>query len=226
MQEIIRQYQALPDEELIFLYQNHQHLKVADFTALMLEMSRRKLNERLFTSPEEQCTGEPTEQTLCEPERPRAHHYIFVHRVLRDKVFYDPLCFFEKLHHGSIENYLYSFWLTTWFSIPEEHQNPFVKPDGFHVSPLEQIGDLYLATVTFPIPIYMTEAYFAAIVFNRDASIRRYFTLEFTEADDGTPLLPVVCEWEEGIHRNSGNHLLPSREDFAAYVRKIVVSET
>jgi hypothetical protein len=65
----------------------------------------------------------------------------------------------------------------------------------------------------------MTEAYYGVIVFNQDCSLRRYFTLEFTEDDDGMPILPVACEWEEELHRNSGIHLLPDPEEFKAWVR-------
>jgi hypothetical protein len=205
----------MSDEELSLLYQDHQGLKVSELTILALEISKRDLTRQLLVSSEEPEDGHRVKPTI-----PRIHHYFFVPRLLRDKVFHDPPSFFEKFHNGSMQNYLFSFWLTSWLLNVGKQGQPFVEPDGLCVHPLEQIGDLHMGLVAFPPPMYWTEAYFAAIVFNQDATLRRYFTLEFSETRGGTPRLPVFCEWNGETHNNFGELPSPSREEFAAYVRK------
>jgi hypothetical protein len=222
MQDYIRQYEALSDEQLLEIYQRHQFLKTGAFADLMTELTRRDLYNRLFPLEPEHVAEKRPRRGAPAAVQPRAHHYTFTHRVLRDKVFQEPLEFFNRLRLSSAQEYLTFFWNLTGASLQEDQEDSFIDPVGFCVASPEKNGDLHWVTVTLPRPQFITEAYFVSIVFNEEATLRWYFTLEFTETDEGCPLLPLACEWEREKHINWGLHILPTKEDFNALVRRVM----
>jgi hypothetical protein len=164
------------------------------------------------------------EQHQYESQPPRQHHYLFVHRFLRDRVLKGPLDFFQRLQEDNSIAYLKAHWAILGIQVQEgdSGDHGFVPPYGLEIFPMVMWNGCSIIIVQLPKPERMTEAYFAGIAFWEDSGLRRFFTLELTEDELGNIPGGLLCEWSEDGHRNYERIIPPEKDLFFDAVREVL----
>jgi hypothetical protein len=120
-------------------------------------------------------------------------HYAFAHRVLRDRVFADPVGFATIMRQPHARDWLVGLWERAGDEARGSDRPPLAA-DGLNV-----VIDDDRVVVTMPPPAAPPEAYAAAVVC-RDARWR-YFVFE--RSGGHADARAVLCEWEaDGTHLN------------------------
>jgi len=143
----------------------------------------------------------------CDLQAPRLHHYMFVHRFLRDRVLNGPPEFFQKLQWDDSHYYLGTHWSLVGLKTGE----PYVDSDGLEIMPAARWHEWSIIIIQLPTPERATEAYLAGIGWCEDSDLRRYFTLELSEDHRDIPG-GFLCEWNQDEHINYET-LLPADND-------------
>lgn len=154
---------------------------------------------------------------------PRAHHYRFVHYVLRMVAFARPIDCLGAFATDA-KPFVEHLWSMLLACCPDEGEPEF-GPDAISVH-VARLGEFPCAVVQMPPPRHRTEAHFAALVLPialealgtpPDPVPLRFFTLEHGIALDGDRTLTMFCEWtRDGAHVNAGEGPAPELEAFLA----------
>jgi hypothetical protein len=159
-------------------------------------------------------------------QRPRAHHYLFAHQVLPSMVWDQGIKFIYRCKE--LDN---NQWVEIWDDLGKPLEDTegesSVSSEGLSAKYIESEKYIGIA-ITFPEPLHPPEAYFAYIVSKRPSffSFRnkvRYFTLELMQSFKLNSRLVVICEWENGVHRNYGEGVEPELENFVNYVENNIL---
>lgn len=137
----------------------------------------------------------------------RPHHYQFAHRILPGRLRQDPSWFLENLY----SKHTLGFLLTRWGEAAMElDDSDFLPPEGeLKCDFFDLAGGYRAAVISLPEPKFVTEAHLVAIVsraerrpllFFETAPAPRYFTLEYSLADDRITHQTLLCEWTHGCH--------------------------
>ena len=151
---------------------------------------------------------------------PREHHYVFVHRAVRDICLNDPLHFFSIISSEQQNDFMKYIWDAVNESIQDKKAD--FNFDEIKIS-IRKIKNFPTIVLIMPEPKAATEAYFVCIVLKPDnkkegknASVD-YFTLELGQDIDGS-LYTVLCKWEDQTHFNLGNGPKPELQNFLAAI--------
>jgi hypothetical protein len=134
--------------------------------------------------------------------RPRAQHYAFAHRLLRDAALDDPEGTWDAVTKPGSGDFLVDMWI---HAKPEDED--LISPEGLRV---DVEGDI--AIVTLPPPERLTEAYMIALV-RRGASGGAYFVLE-RGAESA-----YLAEWRKDTRIRMGNVAPPTKRELVAAIR-------
>jgi len=123
----------------------------------------------------------------------REQHYVFAHRLLRDRVFADPEGFATIMRQPHARDWLVRLWERAGDEARDSDRRRLAA-DGLAV-----VIDDDRVVVTMPPPQAPAEAYAATLL--RRGARWRYFVLErLVGHEDGRA---VLCEWDaDGTHRN------------------------
>ncbi|SHG59080.1 hypothetical protein SAMN04488109_0970 [Chryseolinea serpens] len=155
---------------------------------------------------------------------PRAHHYLFAHRELREILFQD-LSAFVKLTESS----LFGSWLSRlWTKVGDDVYAGGLgaKLPGTALA-FESIADggARYTLITLPTPEAVVEVFFIAIVVcEQPYKYYRYLVLE--KCEEGRvgigPSAGVLCEWfSDGGRRNHNWYLSPEKELFHSAIKEM-----
>jgi hypothetical protein len=151
-------------------------------------------------------------------EMPRAHPYLFAHRILPQALAKDPERIIAILHSDDGNAFLRTLWQAVGEQLEEKERLP---PDGLECCMTRANENYRAAVICLPPPERMTEAYFTALVvfpakrafWSRRRAPWRYYTLEYGTELDGTGRT-VFCQWKDGDHLNFGDGPPPEKEAF------------
>ncbi len=156
---------------------------------------------------------------------PRAQHYSFAHRLLPALAWQDP----ERLRLALASDQSLAFLMRLWHDIAE-HLPPDQRLDPAGLSAeARPHGARQIVLITLPPPVAVTEAHFAACVFDphaRPTAPPRYFTLEESYSFFSHQRTTVLGEWRPTGHDNLGAGPAPEREAFYARVCQHLDSHT
>jgi hypothetical protein len=150
-----------------------------------------------------------------EGSEPRAHHYLFVHRLMHEWFFEEPEGFLGTLMGPAGTRQLVEAWMGVGAKLAEQGEQA-LSPQGLHVT-TSVVAGRPSALVQLPPAKVAPEAWFVVLVAaeeNGDAA--RYFVLERT--DDVVPAdargeVAVLCEWLPGAARRNHGRLIPPIAD-------------
>jgi hypothetical protein len=155
----------------------------------------------------------------------RHQHYQFAHVILPKVACSYPEKFLETLHSPNGQQFLLETWNNAGKNFGFEKS---IDPMDLRYS-IESFNDIYSAVVIeLPKPERMTEAYFVALVFQKQkrllSSIKsilaHYFTLELGVDITDKSTYTVLCEWKidkkgsPASHMNYGDGPPPEKEAF------------
>jgi hypothetical protein len=138
--------------------------------------------------------------------RSREQHYLFAHRLLRDRLFADPEGFATVMRQAHARDWLIRLWGRAYEETGAD--SPALDADGLDVT-WHEGGDAGCAIVTMPPTRETPEAVAVAVLATQGEW--RYFPFERVSADD---CRAVLCEWRaDGSRRNhelrAGERLVP-----------------
>ncbi|MBL8794277.1 MAG: hypothetical protein JNM56_10245 [Planctomycetia bacterium] len=147
----------------------------------------------------------------------RQHHYLFAYMALPDFAFRDASRF---LMPGLGQALVAAIW-----EFAGENSDERLPADGLEMSVEPLSSGLSAAVVQLPAPAEAPEAYFAAIVPDRDGNTH-YFTLERSVSLDGSEEIPTVLggvDLRNGFsHSNYGEGPPPERRAFVAALERLL----
>lgn len=150
---------------------------------------------------------------------PRLHHYLFVHRHLRDAFFRDPAAAVEAFRHPEAAGRARRLWAALGEDLARASQ-PVLAVEGLAVSP-SMLAGRRAVVITLPAPEAPSEAWFVALVGPSPTDDPRYLTLErsVSLAAEPGPDPVMLCEWTaDGKHVNYGPQTGHTLERFEALV--------
>ena len=161
---------------------------------------------------------------------PRCDHYTFIHLVLRQTAFDDPMKCVSTLGSPACDEYLAQLWESVKETCEEYSQPVELSPSDIMVHRL-RIGDHPCALIEMPTPAAPGEVFYAALVINLNPSDRtkgfsdrpvRFITLEETGRGGGA-LTTVLGEWiSHETHISHGPGPYPSIDEFIAKVTELI----
>jgi hypothetical protein len=166
---------------------------------------------------EEEIIDDEIEQTRC-------HHYEFVHRGLVTQVFNDPGRIVGILLSPDAKNYINWLLDLTNQTCEDEQYSLDFNPEDIKIHNV-RVNSLPCAVVEMPTPRYLTEAYFAALVYPKfknqgneyDLNTVFFYTLEYSFDEINKPIA-ILCEWaqenDELTHLNYGDVVEPELDKF------------
>ncbi len=153
-------------------------------------------------------------------DKPRQQYYTYAHRLLPMLFFDKPDMFMKIMRHPNALDFLRSQW--DMLSKHTGNTDPYTGLD-YETRALED--GTFIAIITLPPPVTVTEAYYVAAVYRPAVPdlppVIRYFTLEFGASfDPSAPQRRVLCEWlKTPQHMNYGGQDAP---DQAGFLRLII----
>lgn len=152
----------------------------------------------------------------------RLHHYLVSHQGIPIIFHRDSDEFAENLQkHGA--DYLKFYWdLTGKHPLVTE----VIPPDGLACQIQQMPQGIMLGIITFPPPKFVTEVYFAAVVYRKkkffERALARYITLE--QALKISDELPTqLCEWtQDRKHLNFGAGPPPTISGFYEAISRLL----
>ncbi len=152
-------------------------------------------------------------------EKPRQEFYAFTHQALPEVFFNDPQKFLTALNeHGEV------FPRYIWQQMERLAKIESNSKAEEIIIEIVNLGEKTIYLITLPEPIYTTETYFIALVFNLEISIENikysFYTLEQVRNENGENT-SMLCEWlDQDMHQNltSGNKF--SKEYFLEKVKE------
>ena len=150
----------------------------------------------------------------------RGQHYIFVHQVLRDLFFEMPDQIINIVTSKGAKEALLDLWHRVGNEVEE---TDLTLSNDLYCEVRTLYDDIIVVLVTLPIPKFMCEAYYVAIVHRpystKYEGMNRFFVLE--KSSEGS--LPFLCEWHQaGHHANMGPIRRLTIENFFEEVCSIV----
>jgi hypothetical protein len=173
------------------------------------------------------------------PDEARTLHYLFVHRVLPDLAFEDPLQFMAILASPEAEQKLHELWMTVGKSLAEGRGDAqeVASSEGLSVTRTRLAGRA-CAVIEMPRPQAATEAYFVTAVLDHNLDQSRaappeahpklfYYTLEkATNLTDGSDRT-MLCRWKtKTTHSNLGDGPPAEKKAFLEVIERMVTEQT
>jgi hypothetical protein len=149
-----------------------------------------------------------------------SHYYAFAHQFLPMAFFHSPGQFLDQSAgpEGAAR------FEGAWRMIGAKVGPPPVAPPTGLSREMTMLAGRRAMVVTFPRPLSMTEAFYAALVEGDGADAGpRYFTFELTmpAPEDGPSGAGVFCEWTtDRTHANRGHRSSPDPVMFRAIVER------
>ena len=182
--------------------------------------------------------AEKVDQVLGDLPRPRDHHYIFAHHVLRSVAMEQRLKVLAVLASPQADEFLRMLWQEAYTAAAASMQQvgqalpPRLEAEVLRVT-TGTAANHPTAIVTLPPPLGITEAYMVGIVAGGvsieqpheewdESSELRYFTLERGVGDDLSANRTVLCEWTGERHANYGDGPPPDPASFAAAIERLL----
>jgi hypothetical protein len=151
------------------------------------------------------------------PSGTRRHHYYFAHLELPAAAF--RLGSDLVTSGGDVALTLRNAWDRVGEDFAEQDR---VCSTGLAVSH-HRIPGYDMLLITFPLALYPTEAYFAAVTLSTEDGNVRYFTLEDAVSPMTMTRCTVLGEWtSEGTHCNFGDGPEPRPDAFLDGVRSLL----
>lgn len=211
----------------IIKFDRQTQIQMRENLTLLLETARTKGRKDLeeetmkMVSSKVESSGNLNKDTplkIAKLLEPRLYHYLFAHKYLPDKLSESPQMVLSWLAGEKGIEHL----KTRWALLPTIYQietGDYIEPNGINRYVLRPNEDHTLVIIRFPEPIRMTEAYFAAIIFNRKNNSHRYFTLELGFSDQNNNIRKTVLgEWIKDKRINHGDGTLPGIESFSSLI--------
>jgi hypothetical protein len=156
----------------------------------------------------------------------RTHPYNFTHHLLPQLAWRRPDAVRRELSDPKLaRELLHYLWDKAGETVPPAER---VAPRGLRLH-WHEVAGRAAALITLPLPQATSEAYYAALVYDKDIAeeendaggpeetMPRYFTLEATLGlDDGQGPPTAVCEWQGEHHRPYGRGPAGGRPDTPA----------
>jgi hypothetical protein len=157
----------------------------------------------------------------------RGQHYTFAHRVLPSLTWAHPDRLLSFLTRSECDSFLQAVW-----EIAGKNQPLSDQVDGATLrSAIHQRDRYTIALITLPHPLVPAEAYFVAIIFDDQSSLKatetdipnvRYFTLEFGRNIITQEEHTVFAEWRKDGHYNLGSGPRPESQAFLDHLTAIL----
>lgn len=155
-------------------------------------------------------------------DRPRSHHYAFVHRMI-------PSLLEARLEEiisifigKEGQNFLEAMWDKCGQLI--EEGAPKLPSDGLSYFVEPRSEEPLKVVIQFPRPERITEGHMAALLVWRSGEYR-YFILEFGVDIFSKENYSVLCEWRDGSHLNYGPGPQANPRNFLERVMSLVELE-
>lgn len=147
---------------------------------------------------------------------PRAHHYLFAHRLMNQWFFEDPGSFLGLMVEPHGTRRLVEAWMGVGVQLREQGEQE-LAPQGLQVSP-RSVAGRSAALVQLPPAEVAPEAWFIVLVAPEPdgGDAARYFVLERTESAvtaGAREDVGVLCEWLPGAARRNHSRLIPPIAD-------------
>jgi hypothetical protein len=151
-----------------------------------------------------------------ESSEPRAHHYLFAHRLMHEWFFEDPVGFLSTLTGPAGTRRLVEAWMGVGAQLRDQGEQS-IPPQGLQVT-TGSVSRRTSVLVQLPPTQVAPEAHFVVLVApeQEGGDAARYFVLE--RIDDAVPAeaqgeVAVLCEWLPGAARRNHGRLIPPIAD-------------
>ncbi|MFD0682879.1 hypothetical protein [Actinomadura fibrosa] len=163
--------------------------------------------------------------------KPRAHHYMYAHVILRDSAFlskdglptYGAMGLVGLALKGKLRAHVIDEWTQVGTQLPPDEER--IPPTGIEAEFLQLAGH-DAALVTLPPPERASEAHYVVIAHHGARPEMRYFTLERSFPTESGEPTAVVAEWlgpDKG-RVNYGALTAPDREAFMTRLSELLES--